>query len=272
MQFSITESQLQSLNSLHCQRLSSDENNLREVECFSNAKSQILEDIIKSCAYESDEKGDFAYYLVKSPDGTILCYFSLKTGLLFNKHGDLEILQTKKKLKLLLNKRNELNDAESKLKEDINKEITTIKDTLKEWMELDAQDEIHKRVAQTFSGIEIAHFCVNDNAKNYWDSLHLGDKNPIGVSIFWHFIVPIIQRIKELVGIEYLFLFAADSTEDRSLVNHYKAFMGFDEIPDIFAALPIVDFGCVLLCQSVKNLLISQKRFYDEFNISEDSI
>ena len=59
----ITEAQQQILDSLICERLSSNSDNLRA----------------------NDEKGNIAYYLVKDSDGNILFYFSLKCGLLYDK-------------------------------------------------------------------------------------------------------------------------------------------------------------------------------------------
>lgn len=187
---SISDVQLKTLNALRCVRLSEDDGNIRDVEFFINSRNPYLEDVLKGDAFEEDMKGSNAFYVVKSPEDLILCYFSLKSGLLYNKHGDLEMLQSKKKLKLLLNERDALNQTDSRLKEDIQNAIEETKEKLKRWMELDADDEVHKRVAKTFPAVEIAHFCINQNAKDYWKKLDLGEKNRIGVTIFWHFIVP----------------------------------------------------------------------------------
>ena len=82
----------------------------------------------------------------------ILAYFSLKCGLLFDKHGDLEIIDSKKKLSQLLSKRKLLTGNESlasELKTDLDKEILSIKEKLRHWIEIDENDSIHKRVAHT---------------------------------------------------------------------------------------------------------------------------
>ena len=270
----ITPRQQALLEGLTCERLSSNDRNLREVEDFHNPLNEILVGTIQGEAFEEDEKKGLAYYLVKDDKGRILCYFSLKAGLLFDKHGDLEILQSKKSLNLLIKKKQSLgfdSPAIDLLKESLDKEIESIKTRLRKWIELDVEDEKHKRVAKTFAGIEIVHFCTNTNAIEEWEKFRFGDKNRIGITIFWTKIMPIVFSVRQLIGIDYLYLFAADLTEDRNLINHYKTFMGFMESDHIFAALPIYDSGCTLLCQHIDVLEEYQKNFFNTFNADMES-
>lgn len=51
----ITEEQQQVLNSLVCERLFSNENNLRLVDTFCNVRNGSLEHTLKNEAYEEDE-------------------------------------------------------------------------------------------------------------------------------------------------------------------------------------------------------------------------
>lgn len=67
----ITEEQQQILNSLVCERLSSNENNLRLVDAFCNVRNGSLEHTLKNEAYEEDEAGNIAYYLIKDKDEII---------------------------------------------------------------------------------------------------------------------------------------------------------------------------------------------------------
>lgn len=53
----ITEDQQQILNSLVCERLSSDEKHLRLVDAFYNGRNGSLEHTLKNEAYEEDESG-----------------------------------------------------------------------------------------------------------------------------------------------------------------------------------------------------------------------
>lgn len=79
----ITEEQQQILNSLVCKRLSADEKNLRLVDTFYNGRNGSLEHTLKNEAYEEDEVGNIAYYLIKDREENILFYFSIKCGILF---------------------------------------------------------------------------------------------------------------------------------------------------------------------------------------------
>ena len=74
----ITEQQKKILESFSIERLSASDINLRLVGSFSNPKSDSLTNKIQSDAYEEDENGSVAYYVIKNPEGNILFYFSLK--------------------------------------------------------------------------------------------------------------------------------------------------------------------------------------------------
>ena len=81
----ITEEQRALLSKLKCERLSSDENNLRLVSSFSNPKNDSLAEKLQGEAYEEDENGEVAYYLIKDGLDRILFYFSLKCGQMFDR-------------------------------------------------------------------------------------------------------------------------------------------------------------------------------------------
>lgn len=65
----ITDEQKRSIYSLVCERLSANADNLRYVGDFINYKNESLADTLKNEAFEEDEKGNIAYYLIKDPDG-----------------------------------------------------------------------------------------------------------------------------------------------------------------------------------------------------------
>ena len=58
----ITDRQKQLLDSLTCERLSSNEAHLRMVDSFSNEKNGSLEHTLKNEAYGEDENGNIAFY------------------------------------------------------------------------------------------------------------------------------------------------------------------------------------------------------------------
>ena len=66
----ITEQQKIILESFSIERLSSSDINLRLVGSFSNPKSDSLTNKIQSDAYEEDENGAVAYYVIKDSKGT----------------------------------------------------------------------------------------------------------------------------------------------------------------------------------------------------------
>ena len=67
----ITEQQKKILESFSIERLSASDINLRLVGSFSNPKSDSLTNKIQSDAYEDDENGSVAYYVIIDPEGNI---------------------------------------------------------------------------------------------------------------------------------------------------------------------------------------------------------
>ena len=80
----ITESQLELLRSLKCERLSSKPENFSLIDDFYNTRNNSLVDTLQGDAYDDDENNRIAYYIVKTVDDKILFFFSLKCGLLYD--------------------------------------------------------------------------------------------------------------------------------------------------------------------------------------------
>ena len=57
----ITEEQQKALDSLRCERLSSNEMNLRSVGAFVNYRNDSIANVLRNEAYEEDEQGRVAY-------------------------------------------------------------------------------------------------------------------------------------------------------------------------------------------------------------------
>lgn len=81
----ITDGQVRALNSLVVERLRDNrEINALLVKNFENRRNPTLVKVINSnYAFDKDEEGKAAYYVVKTPAGELLLYFSLKCGELF---------------------------------------------------------------------------------------------------------------------------------------------------------------------------------------------
>lgn len=270
----ITPIQQHYIDSLVCERLSINPDNLRYVEYFANCNNPQLAETLQNEAYQQDENGEIAFYIVRDPKipDIILCYFSLKTGILFDKIGELELLEAKKKLHFLAKRKKSLSPSSALdlIGQDIDSEISKLKLFLKRRFELSHDDDEHKRVAKTYSAIELTHFCVNEKARDIWNIQLLGDRNRIGLTVFWSKVVPTILSASQYIGLKYVYLFAADESEDEKLINHYISFMSFERNKKLYTALPIYDFGCTLLIQNIESLKNNQLSFFNEFNVEEE--
>ena len=283
----ITEEQQQILNSLVCERLSSNENNLRLVDTFCNVRNGSLEHTLKNEAYEEDEAGNIAYYLIKDKDENILFYFSIKCGILYDLFGEEEKLR---KINDLFHFLVELEKDPSSTNDDketiasilesirtrkglVKKELSKIshikKSQIIEDLAKESEDNL-KRVGKTFAGVEIVHFCANDNYRPSWEKLNI--KQKMGTVVFWHFLIPKICELRKIVGCEYLFLFAADMTPDALLVNYYKSNLGFKDSNEYGTAIPLYDYACKFMHQELKDIEERRNNFYLEFNPDEESI
>lgn len=119
-------------------------------------------------------------------------------------------------------------------------------------------------VLRTYSGVELVHFCSNSATEDLWRQYKL--PQPLGAVVFWHCIVPIVFRIKKLIGCEYLFLFAADSSDDQTLVEYYRSVLNFIDNQERAVVNPVYDFTCKFMYQETAVLEKSRCEFFDNFN------
>lgn len=265
----LTEQQQQALQSFHCERLSANEANFRLIGDFYNAKNNSLVDTLQNEAYDDDQNNRIAYYVVKDGDGNILFFFSLKCGLLYDEFIEGDRLKEMQSFytHILQICKNETLPVEDRLAANsLLEKVRTKKGIKKEdvaralHMPLDSDEFTKifgknlKNVGKTFPGIEIVHFCANDACRHIWTTLQIPMK--LGSYIFSRFLVPIVAEATKLVGCEYIFLFAADLTEDEELVKYYQT-LGFELADDHCVAIPIYDFTCRFMSQKVSKLKAS---------------
>ena len=274
---------LQGLKCLSCERLSSDIDNIRIVEDFYNSRNDGLAQTLRNEAFGEDEDGNTAYYVVKHTGGEILFFFSLKCGMLYDQFLDTRQLKLINDLNQYLDDillEGALSDADKNLVFMIREKLRTRKGITKADLERipkkgnsifeDLEKEFNEsitRVGQTFSAIELVHFCANDAVEHIWSDM----KQPqsLGTVVFWYFIVPIVENIRKMVGCQYLFLFAADFSKGEKLVQYYADQLNF-EIPESLAtAKPIYDFSCKFMCQEVKGLAKAREEFFGNFTPDE---
>jgi hypothetical protein len=227
---SITTEQLDILNQFKCERLTKQDKNKLLLENFSNSKNIEIVKILREDAWEEDKNNQIVYYLVKHNDDIAL-FFAIKCGGLFTPF-------------------NEITDGIKNSK---------IKDKCK-----DKCSHINY-VHSSYPGIEIVYFCANESFREKWKTLKIGN-HPMGKVLFWHFFPDIIENILEIIGCEYLFLFAADSTDDRLLVAYYKVDLKFEEPNLIATNKPLFDFECIFLSQKIEDLQKNKEEFFNNFN------
>ena len=272
------------LNSFSCVRLSSSDAHRELVNNFENHKNPNLIYTLRKDAWDEDSEGSVAYYLVKDSDGFPMFFFSLKCGALYQQLDESQILARKKQLlgALGIVKQADGTFSESDLqraalileqyrsgqyKPDGTIDELLDKVDLLEGVDMDKNTDTNRhiiRVDSTHSGIELVHLCKNDLAKDRW--MAYGLPQPLGKVIFWCFIVPKIEKILEIVGCKYLFLFAADGSEDGDLINYYNIELKMSRPDDIGTSKPIYDLLCVFMCEKVTDLLSNRDTFMEEFN------
>ena len=110
--------------------------------------------------------------------------------------------------------------------------------------------------------------CRNEN---YTQKSDIGV--PLGFGIFWEVIVPKILEITDLVGCQYIYLFAADKTPDteenniKKLVDYYKNNFKFSECDGgIQLVKPDYDRSCYGLIQKVATLQHNRDHIWEEFS------
>lgn len=280
----ITEEQRQHIDRLHCERLSSNDANLRQVDEFFNRRNTSISDTLQNEAYEEDELGKVAYYVVKNEEGSILFYFSLKCGMLYDSFIDDRSLKLLKRLMVYLDDISEqanLTDDEAAIVNRFREKLRSHKGLTKMEIEqipkmgMGVMEDLEKEIGEnvthvgsTFSGIELVHFCANDRFRDNWDEKKEGQK--LGVVVFWEFVVREVLEAMKHVGCQYLFLFAADQTEDEELVMYYRDSLYFKEAVNVSTAKPIYDLTCKFMYQETGNLQSEREYFYDHYNVEHD--
>lgn len=280
----ITIEQQNILNGLTCERLSSNADNIRLVEDFYNSRNDSIAQTLRNEAYGEDEANTVAYYVVKDSEGDIVFYFSLKCGLLYDEFIEGEQLKMFIKFYELIiaRQKDESLPNEDRKKLELILELIRSKKGVKREQ---VADVLHKNendidinklfqhdqhnVGKTYSGVELMHFCANDR---YHDDWQLKGVKPLGAVVFWQFVVPQVLKIMEFAGCEYLFLFAADLTDDMYLVNYYREYLGFTDKSEHKVAIPLYDLTCKFMYQKTADLAERKENFFETFNPDTDAV
>lgn len=293
----INEEQIDLLNSFQCIRLSEFEDVNKYISVIENRRGNQLIKYLQEYGEDEDRNGLTAFYLVLSNDNLPLAFFSLKCGLLFSpsiiESVENNVVFLQRIIETLEKGRDDTNPESIAIFKSIEehaakknctvneminnlKQQVTIKRTrailYKTQYHNDEKTEANKpiyRVHMTYPGIELVHFCVNENAKDYWKTLNIN--HPMGEVLFWWIIVPKLKEVQQIVGCQYVYLFAADSSEDRTLINYYNVSLKFVKPDGIGTSKPRYDFCCEFLLQEINKLDTFRDSFLDNFNIDKDT-
>ena len=189
----ITKEQIELLDSFTCERLSLCQDVKQSVQTFESEKGALLVGYLKERGEIEDRNGETAFYLIRNKDKLPLLFFSLKCGSLFSpfnvEEHEKHALKTARLFQMLNEKRDESNDAQnafySQLYEisvksniELNELVRRIKIRLaaehgrarskaESFHQDEATDSTNPilRVGETLPGVELMHFCANDNAR-----------------------------------------------------------------------------------------------------------
>lgn len=129
-----------------------------------------------------------------------------------------------------------------------------------------------QHVSKTISGLLLVDFCKNFSATAIaaWKNIGIGVERPMGEVLFWWFVAPLIMKVSKLVGCEYLFLYAADLTEDESLINYYSDALNFQRETQFGVNKPVYDLLCPLMSQRIIDMKRQRKRYFQMFNMKPE--
>lgn len=123
------------------------------------------------------------------------------------------------------------------------------------------------RVSVVYPSVELMYFITNEAARGYWKSLGMTQK--MGETLFWKFIIKKVEDLLECAGCQYLFLFAADSDADGSLVTYYKTkLLNIDHNSQLSLSVnkPSFDWNSYFLYQDISDVMKQRDRFFAHFN------
>lgn len=287
----ITAEQEKTLDELVCERLRDNPNSKELIEDFENFKGRFIVNYLKQDGLKEDLEGSTAFYIVRNKNNDILMFFSLKCGELFDQLFDETKMKAGYEENLLIVQAiyNAEDDEEDKKRalekvkrasaetglakqEVLNQIINETKfkyHMLNRFMNekrVEENDNV-TGVHRTYPAIEIVHFCINEKAREIWDSY--GFKHPMGEVLFWHKIVPIFFQVQAMIGCEYVLLFAADLSEDRTLINYYNVSLKFEKDLSVGTNKPYYDFNCAFMCQKLSSMKKNREKYFENFNIDE---
>lgn len=278
----INAEQLEWIEELRCERLSANPDNEDLILSFGN-KWESLVNHLHEKAWKEDFHNDSAHYLVKSKENEVLFYFSLTCGLLYDDvldndkeemcrayAGEISMTEDMNKKIKVYQIDNSLSDNE------LNKKLDELYHKLRmqrKILKTDAsvKESVQKKVVlDTVPAIELKHFCKNDHYTGF--NKELFNSYRLGEIVFWFKILPLVENIFKMIGGKYIYLFAADEDENRTLTNHYKTRLKFDDQVELGVNKPVYNNLCVFLCLKMADALKYKEDLIANFNIPKEEL
>lgn len=278
----INKQQESILNELQCKRIRRIDSACLQSICgpiIDGTNRSPLIDHFRSDKHIADDKaGVLASYVILNKNNDILLFFSIRCGELFEKIDHQKMILSHNALVGV----HTLKNATKLSKDEHDRALQAITNALNAGLSYedfryyakkkhtyigDVSKEPSKeisRVSVVYSGVELKFFGNNDNARNFWESLNLPRK--MGETLFWYFIVPILEQLREIVGCQYLYLFAADREADGHLVNYYRTALHINAPAKLSSNKPFFDYNSVFLYQDIGCLSKHRLQFLRTFN------
>lgn len=273
------------LSSFKCVRVRDVDSHILESISGAKVNGRELSNIINlfkhPCHINDELCSNLASYLVLAPDDTVLIFFSIRCGELFEKvdHEKIRIARAALEgLKSLSrqssnpltfeeqkNALSAINEAKmaglsfEDLSHLIGKKLDYVADEGKE------PNKLVSRVSKVHSGVELKFYGTNEAGKVYWKKTGLLRK--MGLTLYWKFIIPKLEELQKIAGCQYMYLFAADEEADGHLVNYYRTALHINANHDLSSNKPHFDYTSVFLYQEISELLKQRDYFFSTFNI-----
>ena len=88
----------------------------------------------------------------------------------------------------------------------------------------------------------------------------------------WLIIVEKVLEAMQFIGVQYLFLFAADLSDNDSLIGFYMDRLDFIRDDERATIKPIYDLTCEFMYQEVNDLEKRRQLFFDNFNPDTEEV
>lgn len=271
--YRITPEQEEFLNTFTCKRMGTDAHAREEIEEFTSEDGAALVENLLDNGWYANQRGSIAYYEIRNAAGEIVLFFSLKCGVLFDPNPVVDFMKEFRHIRLYQTwlasrsgdwqAQNAMDTLRTMMGDEMyEQQINKLR--AYHHIKIDKRNPLNSKMIRVFDGlsaIELVEFCANDKTKGCWDKEMMG-QNTMGKVLFWKFIYPKMVEISNLIGSDYAFLFAADSSEDHSLITYYES-LHFQIMPKMGTIKPYYDMNCYFMAKRLRTIAEEHLSHYD---------